>query len=31
MVKKKPKTVLTKGVRFRFGLVEMRGVEPLTS
>ena len=30
MQKKKPKTILTKGVRFRFGLVELRGFEPLT-
>lgn len=29
-VNKKPKTVLTKGVRFRFGLVELRGIEPLS-
>ena len=27
---KKPKTVLAKGVRFRFRVVELRGVEPLS-
>lgn len=29
--KEKPKTVLAKGVRFRFGLVGNTGFEPVTS